>query len=330
MVDLGVIERVGLREVWPHEERDFSKWLADNLEKLGEALGLDLEFREREAAVGPFSLDVLAHDRDSDRPVIIENQLEATNHTHLGQLLTYAAGYDPYAVVWLTREFQDEHRQALDWLNQRTGEDTAFFGVVIEAWQIDNSRPAPHFKVVAMPNDWQKRMAIRNRSNRARPNAEKARQTQKFFDGLDIERLGEHGLSPGYTGQNRRGEVWRRFHPSASWGERVYYVPSNETIGGDEGKIWIQIFLNYPDKDRNKRLFDQLEMCKEQIEAELSEHLEWMRQNNSTPCRVRVLHDGSFDEKNPEKLSELQDWATGRLLAFHRVFTPHVEELLAH
>ena len=278
--------------------------------------------------LGRFPLDVLAHDRDSDRPVIIENQLEATNHTHLGQLLTYAAGYDPYAVVWLTREFQDEHRQALDWLNQRTGEDTAFFGVVVEAWRIDDSRPAPHFRVVAMPNDWQKRIASRNRPTRTRPNAGKARLNQQFFKGLDIERLGKCGLSPGYTGQNRRGEVWQRFHPSTDWGERVYYVPSNETLGGDEGKIWIQTFINFQDKQKNKRLFDQLEARKEQIETDLSGQLEWMRHDNWKQSRVRELRDGSFDEEDPEKLLELQGWVTERLLAFNRVFTPHLAELV--
>ena len=131
MVDLGTIEQVDLREVWPHEAQDFTPWLSANLDKLGEALGLDLELHESEAPVGPFSLDVLAHDRGNDRPVIIENQLGSTNHGHLGQLLTYAAGYDAGVIVWLTGDFQDEHRAALDWLNQRTGEDTAFFGVVV-------------------------------------------------------------------------------------------------------------------------------------------------------------------------------------------------------
>ena len=159
MVDLGTIERVDLRQVWPHEAQDFTPWLAENLDVLGEALGLDLEFQEQEARVGPFFLDVLAYDRGNDRPVIIENQLEATNHTHLGQLLTYAEGYDAGVVISLTGDFQDEHRAALDWLNQRTGEGTEFFGVAMEAWKIDVSRAAPHFRIVAAPNTWSKSSA---------------------------------------------------------------------------------------------------------------------------------------------------------------------------
>lgn len=134
--NLAKIERVDLREAWRNEARDFTPWLAENIAELGEALGMELELQETEAAVGDYSLDVLATDLNENRPVIIENQLEATNHTHLGQLLTYAAGHDANVIVWLTKEFRDEHRAALDWLNQRTDDNTQFFGVVVELWRI--------------------------------------------------------------------------------------------------------------------------------------------------------------------------------------------------
>ena len=151
-IQLATIDKVDLRGVWENEAADFTPWLGENLTALGEALGLDLELKGQEAPVGGFSLDVLAHEPNTNRPVIIENQLETTDHDHLGKLITYASGYDANVVVWITREFKDEHRQALDWLNQRSGEDTEFFGVVIEVWKIDDSRPAPHFRVVSAPN----------------------------------------------------------------------------------------------------------------------------------------------------------------------------------
>lgn len=205
MVDLGEIERVDLREVWLHEAQDFTPWLADNLVKLGESLGLDLEFQEHEAPVGPFFLDVLAHDRGSDRPVIIENQLETTNHSHLGQLLTYAAGYDAGVIVWLTADFQDEHRAALDWLNQRTGEDTEFFGVVVEAWKIGKSRPAPYFRVVAAPNAWSKSSA-KNKNGSSVGGSGRAEKYRAFFQGVVDALRDQHQFTHVKTA---RARSWR-------------------------------------------------------------------------------------------------------------------------
>ena len=157
MVEIARLENIELREVWPNEARDFTPWLAQNLDLLGEALGIDIEpTGETEVAVGPFSLDIYARDANENRPVIIENQLEKTNHDHLGKALTYAAGFNADVVVWIVREFQDEHRQALDWLNQRTGEETGFYGVVVRAVRIGDSPPAPVFDVVARPNTFVK------------------------------------------------------------------------------------------------------------------------------------------------------------------------------
>ena len=134
---LAKIQRVDLREIWPNEAADFTPWLAENLSELGRVLGLDLELQAQEAPVGGYSLDVLARDVGSGGEVVIENQLGTTDHSHLGQLITYAAGFDARVAVWIAREFKSEHREALDLLNRRTGEDSQFFGVEIELWKID-------------------------------------------------------------------------------------------------------------------------------------------------------------------------------------------------
>ena len=215
---LANIQRVKLRDVWPSEPSDFTPWLADNISELGAALGLELELRQREADVGGYSLDILASDLSGDRPVVIENQLEVTDHDHLGKLLTYAAGFDANVVVWLTREFRDEHRQALDWLNQRTGEDTLFFGVVVELWRIDESRPAPHFNLVAAPNDWRKESVGRvTKQTMGNPSA-KGERYRAFFQRL-IDTLRERHR---FTSAKRaQAQNWYTF--SSGYGQRFRY-----------------------------------------------------------------------------------------------------------
>ena len=152
-IQLGQLSRIDPRNVWVNEATRFTPWLAENLDYLGEVLGMDLELIRREAAVGDFAADLLARDLNRDSIVIIENQLEPTDHRHLGQLITYAAGLDASAVVWLSPSLREEHRQALDWLNRRSDGTLEFFGVVLELIQIDQSLPAINFRLAASPND---------------------------------------------------------------------------------------------------------------------------------------------------------------------------------
>ncbi len=155
-VKLGSIERVPVREVWPHEALDFTKWLAqeENLTQLGDACSIDLELVDTESPVGSFSVDIFAKEAGSDRRVIIENQLEETNHDHLGKIITYAAGKDADVVIWVVARARDEHRKAIEWLNDHTDDECSFFLVEIEVWRIGDSPMAPRFNVVESPNEW--------------------------------------------------------------------------------------------------------------------------------------------------------------------------------
>lgn len=315
MANLGSIEQVRLREVWPHEERDFSRWLADNLDKLGEALGPELQFQEREAPVGPFFLDVLAYDRGGDRPVIIENQLESTNHGHLGQLLTYAAGYDAGVIIWLTGVFQDEHRAALDWLNQHTSADTQFFGVIVEAWRIDGSRPAPHFRVVAMPNDWQKQAAGKKRSNPT----ERGERYREFFQQLRETLWDEHQVHGLGNVQPRSWSGFTSGYPG------IWYGAGFST--GNSVHININFDHGQTRSDWSESLFNSLLDNRAAIETELAEHLEWDQREGRRAHRIAVRRAGSiFDDH--QSLEETQGWMVDRLLAFKRVFTPYLQELV--
>ncbi len=157
-VPLGKLERVEVKEVWESEPGGFTPWLGkeENIAFLSEAIGIELEVEAQEKAVGPFRADILCKDTASGSWVLIENQLEKTDHTHLGQLLTYAAGLDAVTIVWVSPAFTEEHRAALDWLNKITDERFNFFGLEIEAWRIGTSPVAPKFNIVSKPNDWAK------------------------------------------------------------------------------------------------------------------------------------------------------------------------------
>ena len=158
--ELDKIEKVDLRDVWAHEALDFTKWLSQDisLKMLGDAVGVELELIETEASVGSFNVDIYAQETSTGRRVIIENQLEDTNHDHLGKVITYAAGKGAEVVIWVVAHARDEHRQAIEWLNQHTDSDFGFFLVEIELWKIGASKPAPRFNVVEQPNEWAKNL----------------------------------------------------------------------------------------------------------------------------------------------------------------------------
>lgn len=158
MAELGTLRQVALREAWDHEAHRFTPWLYNkHLDLLGDAIGMGLEPVEREAQVGPFSADILAHAAgDESHRVLIENQLEGSDHTHLGQIMTYLGGLDARTVIWVAAGFEEKHLSAFQWLNEHAHEDCAFFAVAVKAVRIDDSRPAPQFEVVARPNHWER------------------------------------------------------------------------------------------------------------------------------------------------------------------------------
>src|SRR6267143_5357689 len=159
MIDrqLGRLERIDLRDIWTSEAADFTPWLAqsENLEVLATTLGIEqLELEAQEKLIGPFRADILCKDIGSDQWVLIENQLERTDHLHLGQLLTYAAGLQAVTIVWIAAKFTEEHRATLDWLNKITDDSIRFFGLEVKLWRIGASPAAPSFDIVSKPNNW--------------------------------------------------------------------------------------------------------------------------------------------------------------------------------
>jgi hypothetical protein len=204
---LGQLHHLDPRSVWSREATDFTPWLAEHLEQLGAVLGMDLELIGREAAVGEFAADLVARDLNRDRVVIIENQLNPTDHTHLGQLITYAAGLDAGAIVWVSPQLREEHRQALDWLNRQTESD--FFGVALELVRIDSSLPAINFRLAAFANNWSRRIkhTPENRSDRGTG-------YQEFFQALIDELREKHRFTSQRAAQPQN---WVHFAAGGRW-----------------------------------------------------------------------------------------------------------------
>ena len=309
MINFGELQKVPLRKIWPHEADDFTPWLASNIEALGTALNLDLELTSREASVGDFSLDLLAKDLENSKTVIIENQLSQTDHDHLGKLLTYAAGSDASTVIWISETVRDEHRQALEWLNQKTGIDTQFFAVVVEVLKIDDSQPAFNFKPVVFPNEWQKsqRQKVTPRTS---PKEEKY---NAYFQSL-IEELEENRIFLGSRSQSPN----RRYFAS-DIEKNIYY----RAAFARRSRISVSIFFD----GEEKTLFDTLEERKTEITPNFPEKLEWERLDERKRSTISVYGDGDIESSDSE-LEEIRQWHIENLLKLKEVFTPEIERAL--
>ncbi len=312
---LGKLGNVDLREVWQDEAKNFTGWLAEHLELLGEELGLDLDLQGVEVPVGSFKLDILAREPGTNPQVVIENQLEDTDHDHLGKLLTYASGYDSQIVVWIARKFRDEHRDSLDWLNRRTGKDTAFFGVVVELLKIDDSLPAPHFDIVSAPNDWSKST---NSGNKDAVASEKMERYRAFFQPLLDTLREEHKFT-----RARKAQLQSWYSFSIGVGG---FSCGASFANDNRARIDLYIDQGNVSREENKRRFDVLKEQKSSIESELTESLSWERLETKKASRIAAYRDGSIDDSD-DILEEVRDWMIDRLLAFKKVFGPRIEEL---
>ena len=307
---LGRIERVDIRSIWQHEAHAFTPWLADNLHLLAEAVGKNLEILQQEAQVGRFSLDILARDIGTDARVAIENQLEETDHSHLGQLLTYAAGYDARVIVWVTPSFNDEHRAAIDWLNRSTPEEIEFFGVELRVIRIGSSLPAPEFVPVAFPNGWSKelRMPPRDLSPRNR-------RFRDFFQPL-VDELRDMGL----TSQVRAHARSYQHIPSEITGIKYgvgLFVPNDALV---------YVVIATGDRAVDGRVLGTLQEQSDQIESCLGAELKWDRLPG--PVSVTLRRNGSIEDKL-ETMEEVRSWMLAYLTKLREVLEPRFKQLLS-
>jgi hypothetical protein len=314
---LGRLVQVDLRSFWAHEALELTPWLEENIGLLSEALGLELEVEERECGVGPFSADLLCRDTRDSRPVIIENQLERTDHIHLGQALTYAGGLDAFTVVWIAPHFRDEHRAALDWLNRATSESYSFFGVEIELWRIGDSPAAPRFNVVSQPNDWAKTLTQTVGSATTDTKMQQVRYWQALKDLMEREwsPVRFPRASPAHwisTGVGRSG--------IGILAIASRYNSADDNWSGGENRIELNLF-----NDPQRSLLHQLLARRDEIEAAIGEPLTWHDPQGTKSAKVYVRRPG--DVTDPTEWLVQHRWLKEKLELFHRVFRPIVMEL---
>lgn len=309
MPEFGKIKKLNIRDIWQHEAHNFTPWLAENLEKLGESVGMDLELVEQEASVGNFSLDILAKDLSTGHNVIIENQFGDTDHDHLGKMLTYAAGFDASKVIWISENVRDEHRQTIEWLNQRTDTDTQFFAIEIEVFKIDESKPAYNFKPIVFPNEWRK---LKKEGWKDNPSA-KGEAYREYFQSLIDELRNKHAFTKAKVAQPQNWYIFPTGISGISYG----------TSFAQGGRVRAELYIDAGESETNKKLFDWLIEQKQTIESEFGETLDWERLDDRRASRIAIYREGSVDEV--EKLKEIQAWAIQELLKFRKAFSSRLK-----
>jgi hypothetical protein len=305
MKQLGKLEKIeDLRSIWKHEAKDFTPWLAEeeNLSMLSEAIGIDIVLEEQESNVGEFSVDIFATEESTGRKIIIENQLEDTNHDHLGKIITYASGKDAEVIIWIVKRARDEHKQAIEWLNNHTDDKCAFFLIEIELWRIGKSEPAVKFNIVERPNDWAKSM--KKSSSLTQGAALKLDFWQQFI---------------GYN-QSNNGVYAKSMPTSDAWiGKSIKGIPGTSVnLVITKQNCRIEAYINSGSQEKNKRVFDALYEKKEIIEKEYGASLIWQRLDEKVTCRIYEDRPLSYlnEDDRPEIFKFFCDTTNRMLKAF--------------
>ena len=303
---LGRLERLANpREIWKHEAVDFTPWLAENIDVLADAIGLPLTVVAYEVLVGDFRLDIHATDPDG-RTVIIENQLEPSNHMHLGQLLVYASGLEASTAVWITTRLRDEHRSALTWINERTDSDVRVFGIELSVVQIGSSAKAPVLDVVVEPNNWSKAAKQASKASTV-PEVNQARAAffEEAFDVLA-------SIYPVIKTPRPQASNWSSF-ASGPFG---YYAFSFSKAG-----YRVDLYLDTGEQASTKEIFDQLEAEADSIHERLGFKLTWDRISEKRGSRLSTYLDGfALEDSDAQARTNAARWSAERARSLHSEF----------
>lgn len=279
---IGKLEEVDIRELWKHEQYDFSEWLSkkENIENLNDILGLTLVDISKETYVGSYRCDLFAKDETTGIKVIIENQLEMSNHDHLGKIITYASGLDAKVVVWIVKEASEEHRSAIEWLNNNTNSNINFFLIEIHAYKIGNSDNAPMFQVIEQPNDFIKNNKSINSNDTMNKSQSQRLEFWNQFNNVLVERGKPFNVRKATT------DHWY----NVAIGTSDAHI--DITLVNKDSVIGVELYIT-----DNKEFFDKLYQRKDEIENDLGFKLDWRRLNNSKASRIVTFIKGlNFDD----------------------------------
>lgn len=317
---LGRLQRVDLREIWTSESSDFTPWLAreENLAVLAETLSLDLELEAQEKAVGPFRADILCKDIGSNAWVLVENQLERTDHTHLGQLLTYASGLEAVTIVWIAARFTEEHRATLDWLNKITDDTFRFFGLEVELWRIGESPAAPKFNIVSKPNDWSRSVATAARAIDESELSDTRQVQVEYWAALNAEFTKQAGP----VGGNRKPQPQSWMNYSIG---RVGFSLGAVMIR-PKRQIRAELYISSEKANAYLALLKQQETI---VRSQLGYDVIWEDLPGRRDCRISVY----LNDVDPEDKSDWHrqhTWLAKHVNDFHRTFFLRIKQLDAN
>ena len=309
MSELGILKEIrDLRTVWKNEATDFTPWLAqdENIAVLGDTLGLNITVEETESSIGSFNADILATETDTKEKIIIENQLEDSNHEHLGKIITYASGKEANIIIWLVRHAREEHRAAIEWLNSHTDEKIAFFLCEIKLYQIGNSAIAPKFEVIERPNDWVKEFK----------DSEKTKPSHKFR--LDYwSSFINYAFEQNNSKSKQYAKEFNKRKPSKDNWLAFFIGLGNAhievTIAPTKQQLKVQMNIS-----EDKSIFYDWEKKKSEIESEIGIKLNWQELSD---CKCSLISAEKLTDINNRAIWEQQfDWIMDTTLKFKKVF----------
>lgn len=307
-VKIGKLTEVDVRDLWKHEQYDFSNWLAkeENIKLLDDEIGLTLMDINKEVYIGSYRCDLVAKDETTGQIVIIENQLEATNHDHLGKIITYAAGLDAKTIVWIVKEAREEHKAAIEWLNNNSSEEIGFFLIELHAYKINDSLPAPMFKVVEKPNNFTKT----SKQNYSDKELNQSQNERLMF----WEEFNTVIVSKGKPFSVRKPTIDHWYDVAIGTSEAHLAI----NLVNKENKIVLELYIL-----DNKNLFDHIYEDKEKIENTLQMSFSWERLDGKKASRIK--HDVlGLDFSDHSNYPQLMDECIEKILKMRDVFKKYV------